>query len=150
MIIIDQYISLLNSIAKVIEKIAYEQITDYLEENELLCPQQFGFRRGKCTQHAITYLNEHIRQNMDKSRFTGAVYLDLRRAFGTVDHACLLNKLSHYGIKNNEYLWIQDYLFNRSQYVYYNQVESDKEHISYGVPQGSILGPLLHLRNATS
>ena len=87
---------------------------------------------------------------MDKSRFTGAVYLDLRRAFDTVDHACLLNKLSHYGIKKNEYLWIQDYLFNRSQYVYYNQVESDKEHISYGVPQGSILGPLLHLRNATS
>ncbi|CAB4022891.1 Hypothetical predicted protein, partial [Paramuricea clavata] len=58
-------ISLLNSVAKVIEKIAYEQITDYLEENELLCPQQFGFRRGKCTQHAVTYLNEHIRQNMD-------------------------------------------------------------------------------------
>ena len=68
---------------------------------------------------------------MDKSRCTGAVYLDLRKAFDTVSHACLLNKLPYYGIKNNEYLWIQDYLFNRSQYVYYNQVKSDKEHISY-------------------
>jgi hypothetical protein len=138
-------ISLLNTVSKVIEKVAYEQITDYLEESKLLCPQQFGFRRGKCTQHAVTYLNEHIRQNMDKSRCTGAVYLDLRKAFDTVSHACLLNKLPYYGIKNNEYLWIQDYLFNRSQYVYYNQVKSDKEHISYGVPQGSILGPLLFI-----
>ncbi|CAB4019684.1 Hypothetical predicted protein [Paramuricea clavata] len=136
-------ISVLNTVSKVIERIAHQQITDYLERNQLLCPQQFGFRRGKCTQHAVTYLNEHIRQNMDKSRCTGVVYLDLRKAFDTVSHACLLNKLPYYGIRNIELLWMKDYLLNRSQFVYFNQVKSDEEHVSCGVPQGSILGPLL-------
>ena len=80
---------------------------------------------------------------MDKSRCTGALYLDLKKAFDTVNHACLLSKLPYYGILNTEHQWFADYLFHRSQFVSYDYVFSNIEYITYGVPQGSILGPLL-------
>ena len=80
---------------------------------------------------------------MDEGLMTGAIYIDLRKAFDTVDHARLLSKLSIYGIKNEELKWFEDYLFNRSQFVAFEGVESLTQIISCGVPQGSILGPLL-------
>lgn len=115
----------------------------YLEVNKLLSPVQFGFRSRRCTSQAALRLTEHIRGNMDIGNLTGAVYIDLRRAFDTVNHGCLLAKLPHYGIANNELKWFEDYLFGRSQFVQYNSVNSEVESVTCGVPQGSILGPLL-------
>ena len=136
-------ISVLNIVSKVIEKVIYMQLIHYLETNKLLNQHQFGFRPKKCTQDAVLFLSDFIRQNMDQGNLTGALYLDLRKAFDTVSHSCLINKLPYYGINNKELCWISDYLFNRTQYVNYNQHTSSVNSLSYGVPQGSILGPLL-------
>ena len=93
--------------------------------------------------HHRLRLTEHIQGNMDIGNLTGAVYIDLKKAFDTVNHGCLLANLSHYGIANNELNWFEDYLFGRSQFVQYNSVNSEVESVTCGVPQGSILGPLL-------
>lgn len=136
-------ISVLNVLSKVLEKIVYQQLVDYLEENNLLYQNQYGFRKNKCTQDAVLHLHDHIRNNMNKKNCTGALYIDLRKAFDTVSHSCLLTKLPYYGISGNELNWISSYLFNRQQYISYNQTKSEMHSVTLGVPQGSILGPLL-------
>ena len=88
-------------------------------------------------------LHDHIRQEMDRKNVTGAFYIDLRKAFDTVRHPCLLSKLPCYGICENELNWISDYLFNRTQCIAYNNDCSNLESVTLGVLQGSILGPLL-------
>ena len=142
---LDNYrpISVLNVLSKVLEKIVHKQLSEYLETNKLLSDAQYGFRRGRSTKDAVTLFLDHIRSNMDASRCTGTLYLDLCKAFDTVHHGNLLSKLPHYGIKNLELAWLEDYLFNRTEYVCYDGARSQIEHITYGVPQGSILGLLL-------
>ena len=112
------------------------QFSNYLEENTMLCPYQNGFRKGRSTQHAITYLLDNIRQNIDKSLITGVLYMDLRKAFDTVHHAVLLDKLKSYGIEKKEYEWFSDYLFNRKQCVLFDGICSESNHVVCGVPQG--------------
>ena len=142
---IDNYrpISILNILSKVVERIAYNQLTDYLETNNLLNGNQFGFRRKRSTRDAVTKLTDHIRTNMDDSKVTGALFMDLRKAFDTVNHSCLLSKLPYYGICGKEISWFSSYLFHRSQVVTIDGVTSNSEFVTHGVPQGSILGPLL-------
>ena len=129
--------------SKVLEKVVGQQLTDFLEKNNLLYEHQYGFRKNKCTQDAVLHLHDHIRQQMNKRNCTGAMYIDLQKAFDTVSHPCLLSKLPYYGICGTELKWICDYLFNRQQYVSFNDTLSKPEPINLGVPQGSILGPLL-------
>ena len=136
-------ISILNIISKVFERVVFDQLSDYLENNHLLTNYQYGFRRKRSTRDAVTIFTDHIKRNMDKSKVTGALYMDLRKAFDTVNHSCLLHKLPYYGILNSEIDWISSYLFERSQIVFLDGVFSSREYISHGVPQGSILGPLL-------
>ena len=136
-------ISVLNVLSKVLEKIVYQQLLEYLEENNLFYQNQYGFRRNKCTQDAVLHLHDHIRDNMNVKNCTDALYIDLSKAFDTVSHSCLLTKLSYYGISGNEFNWISSYLFNRQQYISYNQTKSEMHSVTLGVPQGSILGPLL-------
>ena len=107
--------------------------------------RQFGFRERPSTQHAVTILSDSIRRNMDKGLVTGAVFLDLRKAFDTVDHSRILSKLLLYGIRNEELAWCESYLFDRKQFVQYDGYASETRHIPCGVPQGSILGPLLFI-----
>ena len=121
----------------------HQQLYTYLEENNLLSKNQFGFRTSSLTQHAVTKFSDSIRQNMDKGLMTGAISIDLRRAFDTVDHARLLSKLTIYGIRNEELMWFEDYLFNRTQFVAFEGAVSSIQPISCGVPQGSVLGLLL-------
>ena len=134
-----------NVLSKVIEKCVYWQLSEYLERNNLLSSSQNGFRQGRSTVHAVTYLTDCIRQNADNGNCTGVLYMDLKKAFDSVHHAGLLHKLRFYGIKGKELDWFTDYLFNRRQCVEYDGCKSDLYHVVNGVPQGSILGPLLFI-----
>ena len=104
------------------EIVIAQQITTYLENYELLYRHQYGFRRNKSTQDAVVYLHDHTRQEMNRKNVTGALYIDLRKAFDTVSHSCLLSKVPYCGICGNELNWISDYLVNPTQYVAYNMV----------------------------
>ena len=143
--IMDNYrpISILPVISKVFERVVHNELYDYLEANNVLSERQFGFRKRSSTQHAVTFFSDFIRTNMDRGLMTGAVFIDLRKAFDTVDHERLLSKLLNYGIKNKELCWFESYLFGRTQIVSYDGALSESQAISCGVPQGSILGPLL-------
>ena len=142
---LDNYrlISVTTVFSKIIEKVVYNQLSDYLESNNLICPNQFGFRPNRSTNLAVTRLADDIRINMDNGLLTGVVFMDFRKAFDTIQHACLMKKLPCYGIESIELEWLMDYLFNRSQAVIFDNVKSSPLHITHGVLQGSILGTLL-------
>ena len=95
-------ISILPVFSKILESVVQSQLSVYLEKHQLLTSSQFGFRKNRNTQQAVTLFTDHIRLNFDKGRHTGAVFLDLSKAFDTVDHASILNKLSSYGIEDTE------------------------------------------------
>ena len=135
--------SVLSTASKILERAVHCQLYEYLNKHKLLNPFQCGFRRNHSTETAAISFTDSIRRQMDQSCLTGAVFIDLRRAFDTVDHALLLDKLRRYGIMESELAWFRDYLSNRTQIVSYQNKLSSPRTISTGVPQGSILGPLL-------
>ena len=106
--------------------------------------QQFGFQKNHSTDHAILHLVDQLSKSFEKGQYTLGVFIDLSKAFDTVNHSILLDKLKYYGISGIYWKWFQSYLENRVQYVPF---DSDSKTpllpITYGVPQGSILGPLL-------
>ena len=104
---------------------------------------QFGFQKGKSTYMTLILLIDRITEALDKGDCVVGIYLDFSKAFDTVNHEIVLQKLSMYGIQDISLEWFRDYLTNRSQYVTYNFKKSTKESITCEVPQGSILGPLL-------
>ena len=114
-----------------------------MEANNSFYKYQFGFRRRHSTQQAIITLVEEITSSLDDGDLVIGVFLDLKKAFDTVDHRILLNKLYAYGIRGNILKWYESYLTDRSQYVSYDGMHSNTLSIRCGVPQGSILGPLL-------
>ena len=118
---------------------------NHLERNSLLFNYQFGFRPKRSTEQAVIYFLDHIRREADKGRLTGALFIDLSKAFDTISYSVLLSKLPAFGITDNELNWLTDYSFNRKQVVKYNESLSNPCPIYTGVPQGSILGPLLFL-----
>jgi len=136
-------ISLLPVFSKIYEKVIYNRIYTYLKINKLLYKNQFGFQKGCSTEHAIIELTNEIFQCFDKGEQVLGVFIDLSKAFDTVDHGILLSKLKHYGINGLMYEWIKKNLSNRGQFVI--NKESGVLDIKCGVPQGSILGPLLFL-----
>lgn len=132
-------ISILPVASKILEKAIIEQLTDHLDWNNSLHPKQFGLRRS----HSCCYLIENIKANLDRGGTVGAVFLDLRKAFDTVNHRVLLSKLSKYNLSMETLHWIQSYLSNRMQCVRVKHVLYSLKPGTTGVPQGSILGPLL-------
>ena len=140
-----QPISLLSNISKIFEKMMHIQLTSFLNKNKVLSSFQFGFRKKHSTNHALISLTEMIRLALDNDQFVCGVFINLQKAFDTVDHKILLSKINHYGIKGIPYEWFKSYLTNRQQFTTVNNKQSELSSIEFGIPQGSILGPLLFL-----
>ena len=138
-------ISLLSVFNRIFEKTMYNRLINFVEKHQLLSDVQYGFRKNHSTHHAVLDIVNTIQSNMDNKLFTCAVLIDLAKAFDTVDHSILLKKLYIYGIRGCLYDWFQSYLSGRSQTTNINNHISDKQNIKRGVPQGSVLGPLLFL-----
>ena len=138
-------ISLLPVISKIFEKVAFKQVYDYFNVNDLLYKSQYGFRKKHSTELAGLEFYDKIINNLENDKLPLAVFLDLSKAFDTIDHEILLKKLRYYGISGNSLLWFKSYLSNRKQYVQFKDSFSSYSMIRTGVPQGSILGPLLFI-----
>ena len=123
----------------------YKRLYRFLDAFEVLYPLQFGFREKHSTTHALLRLTESIKHSIDNGKYGCGVFLDLQKAFDTVNHGILLQKLEHYGVRGNTLNWFQSYLIGRAQYVTVNGHMSGFLPVSCGVPQGSGLGPLLYL-----
>ena len=138
-------ISLLPAISKVVEKIIALQLSSYFEKNKLLFDNQYGFRPKHSTEHAALELIDRITNKMDTNDIPLNIFLDLSKAFDTIDHSILLNKLKYYGLKGSTLNLFQSYLSNRKQYTEIEDTTSTILPIQVAVPQGSILGPIFFI-----
>ena len=138
-------ISLLSNIDKIFEKLMHSRLIEFLEEKQILHYRQFGFRKDFSTNHAILTLLESIQKALDDGQFACGIFIDLEKAFDTVSHDILLEKLNHYDIRGIANDWFWSYLSDRTQFISINGFNSDYKTVKYGVPQGSVLGPLLFL-----
>ena len=138
-------ISILSTLNKIYEKILYARLVSYIEKFNIFYKFQFGFRTKHSTEHALIEIVDQIRLSIDKNELTCGIFIDLSKAFDTVNHDILLKKLDHYGIRGNALNLFRSYLKNRKQYTMIESNKSKTSNISCGVPQGSVLGPLLFL-----
>ena len=138
-------ISVLPSFSKLLEKLVYSRLIEYLNKYKILSDNQFGFRKHHSTGLALTLLYDKISSSIESNELTLGIFIDLSKAFDTVNHDILLDKLQHYGVRGVAYKWFYNYLNDRQQFVQFNDHNSSYHLIKCGVPQGSILGPLLFL-----
>ena len=139
-------VSVLPSFSKFLERIIYNRLVHYLQSFNILCDNQYGFRKDHSTSLAIIDLYDKISTAFDQGEFAIGLFLDLSKVFDTVDHAILFDKLKYYGIRGLALNWINNYFSNRTQYVEFNGKSSARSKTSCaGVPQGSILRPLFFL-----
>ena len=139
-------ISVLPCFSKLLERIMYNRLYNFLREHNLLYDKQFGFQASHSTDHAIIELTNQIYNSFNENKFTLGVFIDLSKAFDTVNHDIIITKLKYYGVKNTNIKWFKSYLSSRKQFIAYDQAEqTSMTNIICGVPQSSILGPLLFL-----
>ena len=138
-------ISILPVFSKILEKVLYNRLLEFIDKHNILSSNQYGFRKNTSTSMALLDLVDKISASIENNEYTIGIFLDLAKAFDTVNHDILLSKLFHYGIRGSAYDWFKSYLTNRLQYVSLNNFQSKKLPVICGVPQGSILGPLLFL-----
>ena len=138
-------VSLLPCFSKILERLVFNKCVQYIDIHEILNDKQFGFRPNHSTYTAIIQLVDKITSAVERNETTIGIFLDLSKAFDTIDHDILLYKLEHYGFRGIVLEWFKNYLSNRKQYVSYNSCDSELKDIVCGVPQGSILGPLLFI-----
>ena len=125
----------------------YKYLLDFIDANNILCKYKFSFRKNHFTNHAVITLVNKISTALDSGISVVGCYIDLKKAFDTVDHKILMKKFELYGIRGPILNCFKSYLNNRKQFVYINEVKSGEQNIKCGVPQGSILGPLLFILN---
>ena len=138
-------ITVLPTSARVFEKLIYQQLCQFLDKYKILGKQQYGFRSLHSTAFALSQATNHWLMNIDNGSMNSVVFLDIRKAFDTIGHEILIKKVSQYGIQDDELNFFQSYLENRTQCCSVNGKLSDRQKIEYGIPQGSILGPLLFI-----
>ena len=138
-------VSILPLFSKVLERIMCNRLVSFLEKFKILYKYQFGFRAKHGTNIALNILVDKITQSLQEGNLVLGVFLDFRKAFDTVNHTILLDKLYSYGVRGAPHKWFQSYLSDRKQFVYCNDTSSNLLNITCGVPQGSILGPILFL-----
>ena len=138
-------ISLLNCLSKVFERILHKRIYSFFMSQRLFNDRQFGFRPKRSTVDAIADLLEDTRAKLDRGEEVAMSFLDFRKAFDTVNHEILFKKLEAYGIRGSVLQLIKSYMSERKQFVSFQNVVSDAREITCGVPQGSVLGPLLFI-----
>ena len=127
------------------KKIIFKRVYNFIEKNEILYPLQYGFRSKHSNTHALINITEKIRSALDHNKVSCGIFVDLQKAFDTVNHKILLQKLNYYGYRGVINDWFRSYLFERKQKVCINGFESETKILHHGVPQGSVLGPFLFL-----
>ena len=138
-------VSVLPCFSKILERLVFNRCINFIDEYDILNEQQFGFRAKHSTYMAVMQVIDKIHNAAESDESTLGIFLDLSKAFDTIDHNILLYKLKHYGFRGVVYEWFVSYLENRKQYVSFKNNKSDLMNIICGVPQGSILGPLLFI-----
>ena len=138
-------ISLLSSLGKLFEKLLHKRMVKFCEKEKILTSTQYGFRSKRSCVDAISTVTEYIRTEIDRKSIGQICFIDLQKAFDTLDHNILLNKIEKYGFRGPIYHIVKNYLDNRWQFVASDCSISSKRRICTGVPQGSVLGPLLFL-----
>ena len=123
----------------------YNRLSSFLENLNILYDNQFGFRSQYSTEHAILSIVDKIQQAIEKKQYSCGIFLDFSKAFDTVDHTILLKKLEKLGIRGIAKKWFDSYLTDRKHFISINNISSNLYDITCGIPQGSVLGPLLFL-----
>ena len=136
---------MLPTLSKILERVVHSQLHEYLNSNNLLSNNQFGFRSKRLTATALSSFADEVLLNMVKGHICSAVFLDLTKAFDTVDHGILMSKLSSVGVSTSALEWFTSYLSNRKQRTSCENELSEALPVTFGVPQRSILGSLLLL-----
>ena len=138
-------ISILSTINKIFEKILHARLTKYIDEFNILYKYQFGFRKNHSTELALIEIVDQIRMSLNDGKMTCGIFIDLSKAFDTVNHEILIDKLHHYGIRGKALDLLKSYLGNREQFTSIDKYKSGTKPINCGVPQGSVLGPLFFI-----
>ena len=138
-------ISMLPFLLKIFEKLMCARVNSYLKSNNIVCANQFGFRKNSNTSDAIIEFLDYVYSSLASKQSTIVVYQYLLKAFGTVNHNILMSKLLHNGIRGAMKHWFESYLTNRKRYISIKNCSSSITNITLGVPQGSVLGPVLFL-----